>query len=224
MNQTTIQCITHDYCNNLNKYFWNDYYNNTNDEINRPSTFASFVQEKYMTKPTNVLDLGAGNCRDSIFFSKNDNQIKAIDYNGILKEEYNNLELIREDVEIFLSSKTKLDNYELVYMRWFLHAMPYDKAENIFKLSSNILKTGNIICIELRSLNDTKLKDESIYNEVDKSYTTTHKRWLYNKEMLEQLSLKNNCNIIYLEEGYFSPNKNTETHNPLLIRMICQKC
>ena len=86
MNQAKIQCITHDYCNNLNKYFGNDYYNNTNDEINRPSTFASFVQEKYMTKPTNVLDLGAGNCRDSIFFSKNDNQIKAIDYNGILKE------------------------------------------------------------------------------------------------------------------------------------------
>ena len=224
MNQPMSQDVTDYHCNNLNKDFWNDYYNNTNDDINRPSTFALFVQEKYMSNPTNVLDLSAGNCRDSIFFSKNDNQTKAIDYNGILKKEYNNLELIREDVEIFLSAKTKLDNYELVYMRWFLHTMPYDKAENIFKLSSNILKTGNMICIELRSLNDTKLKDESIYNELDKSYTTTHKRWLYSKEMLEQLALNNNCNIVYLEEDYFSPNKNTETHNPLLIRMICKKC
>lgn len=224
MNQKPIQDITHDNCNNLNKDFWNDYYNNTIDDINRPSTFASFVQEKYMSNPTNVLDLGAGNCRDSIFFSKNDNQTKAIDYNGILKEEYNNLQLIKEDVELFLSTKTKLDNYELVYMRWFLHAMPYDKAGNIFKLASNILKTDSLICIELRSLNDAKLKEESIYNELDKSYTTTHKRWLYNKEMLEQLTLNNNCNIVYLEEGYFSPNKNTETHDPLLIRMICRKC
>ena len=224
MNQKPIQDITHDNCNNLNKDFWNDYYNNTIDDINRPSTFASFLHEKYMINPKNVLDLGAGNCRDSIFFSKNGSQTKAIDYNGILKEEYNNLQLIKEDVELFLSTKTKLDNYELVYMRWFLHAMPYDKAGNIFKLASNILKTGSLICIELRSLNDAKLKEESIYNELDKSYTTTHKRWLYNKEMLEQLALNNNCNIIYLEEGYFSPNKNTETHDPLLIRMICKKC
>lgn len=224
MNQKPIQDITHDNCNNLNKDFWNDYYNNTIDDINRPSTFASFIHEKYMINPKNVLDLGAGNCRDSIFFSKNGSQTKAIDYNGILKEEYNNLQLIKEDVELFLSTKTKLDNYELVYMRWFLHAMPYDKAGNIFKLASNILKTGSLICIELRSLNDAKLKEESIYNELDKSYATTHKRWLYNKEMLEQLALNNNCNIIYLEEGYFSPNKNTETHDPLLIRMICKKC
>ena len=176
----TKQTLFSDNCNNLNKDFWNDYYNNTIDDINRPSTFASFLHEKYMINPKNVLDLGAGNCRDSIFFSKNGSQTKAIDYNGILKEEYNNLQLIKEDVELFLSTKTKLDNYELVYMRWFLHAMPYDKAGNIFKLASNILKTDSLICIELRSLNDTKLKDESIYNELDKSYTTTHKRWLYN--------------------------------------------
>lgn len=67
MVQTTIQNITHACWNNLNKDFWNDYYNNTNDEINKSNTFASFVQEKYMTNPTNVLDLSDGNCRDSIF-------------------------------------------------------------------------------------------------------------------------------------------------------------
>ena len=208
---------------NLNKRFWNNYYTNTNDDINAPSTFATFIHDHYMDKEGTVLDLGAGNCRDSIFFSKNGNETKAIDYNGILKEPYDNLELIKEDVELYLADSHNLHNCDMIYMRWFLHAMPYDKAENIFKLSSCTLKTGGIICIELRSLSDDKLKNDSIYNEYDKSYTTTHKRWLYDEEMLRQLALRNNCTVTYLQEGYFSPNNNTETNNPLLFRMVCHK-
>ena len=64
-------------------------------------------------------------------------------------------------------------------MRWFLHAMPYDSAEEIFKLSCNVLDKGGTICIEVRSINDNILIKNSIYNEEDFSYKTTHKRWLY---------------------------------------------
>lgn len=206
---------------NLNQTFWTHYYNKTNDDINKPSTFSEFVYKNYIKNGTHLLDLGAGNCRDSIFFSKKGIQVKAIDYNGTLEQQCDNLELIKEDVEIFLSKESI--NYDLIYMRWFLHAMPYDKAEKIFELSCSKLNVGGTICIELRSLNDNVLKQNSVYNNVDKSYTTTHKRWLYNKEILEKLSAKYNCKNIYTDEGYFSPNKMTETDNPLLIRFICQK-
>lgn len=43
----------------------------------------------------------------------------------------------------------------MLYMRWFLHTIPYEKAENIFELVSEMKDI--LICIELRSLNDTKL-------------------------------------------------------------------
>ena len=41
--------------------------------------------------------------------------------------------------------------------------------------------------------------------------------------MLKDLASNNNCDVLYCEEDYFSPNNNTETKNPLLIRFICRK-
>ena len=129
--------------------------------------------------------------------------------------------LVKKDVELFLSDED-LTQYNLVYMRWFLHAMPYEKAENIFKLSTNILEKGQKICIEVRSINDKTLIKNSIYDEEDLSYKTTHKRWLYGISRLDKLIMKYNVKKIYMEEGYFSPNTNTETNNPLIIRCIIE--
>lgn len=207
---------------NLNKNFWNNYYKSNNHDILKQSSFAEFVYENYCKDCQYILDLGAGNCRDSIFFSKKDIHVDAVDYNGHIEKNYNNLTLIKEDVELFLSYDN-LKSYNLVYMRWFLHAMPYSKAENIFKLSTKILDKGQKICIEVRSINDTILINNSIYDEEDFSYKTTHKRWLYSISRLEDLILKYNMKTIYMEEGYFSPNKNTETNNPLIIRCIIEK-
>ena len=89
------------------------------------------------------------------------------------------------------------------------------KAEELVK--------GGKICIEVRSLNDSALISNSTYDKEDLSYKTTHKRWLYSIDKLEKLLTKYNMKKIYMEEGYFSPNTNTETQNPLLIRCIIEK-
>lgn len=182
---------------NLNKIFWVNYYKSTNDDINQHSTFAKFVCENYSKDCKYILDLGCGNCRDSIFFSKNNiRQIEAIDYNGNIDKTYDNIEFIKEDVEIFLSNSSTL--YDIIYMRWFLHAMPYEKAEKNFELSKNRLGKGNKICIEVRSLNDKILTKNSNYDKNDFSYKTTHKRWLYSFEILEKLINKYNMKYIYI--------------------------
>ena len=62
-----------------------------------------------------------------------------------------------------------------------------------------------------------------MYDNEDKSYATTHKRWLYDVGMLETLAKDNGCEILSCDEGYFSSNKNAETRNPLLIRVILKK-
>lgn len=41
--------------------------------------------------------------------------------------------------------------------------------------------------------------------------------------MLTQMAVDNNCEIISLDEGYFSLNNQTETNNPLLLRVILKK-
>jgi len=215
--------------NNLNKSFWSNYYKSNEDDINKPSSFSEFVYSNYMEKYNRdniylkICDLGSGNCRDTMFFSQKGNLCHGIDINGVIKVNSVNCKLIKEDVLTVLKSHKLQTLYDVIYMRWFLHALPYDISKNIFISSLHNLKPNGLICIEVRSINDEELKKNSTYDEGDKSYKTKHKRWLYSIEMCKTLAEENYCDVLYCEEGYFSPNINTETHNPLLIRFICRK-
>jgi hypothetical protein len=215
--------------NNLNKSFWENYYKTNTHDIKNNSSFSDFVYSSYIKKYNinnvylKIADLGSGNCRDSIFFSQKGNICYAVDINGVLESKCINCILIKEDVETVLLKKKLQTLVDIMYMRWFLHALPYNISNNIFINAVNNLKPNGLICIEVRSFNDLDLKKQSLYDENDKSYKTNHKRWLYTLEMCKKMAIDNNCDILYCEEGYFSPNINTETHNPLLIRFICKK-
>ena len=215
------------YINNLRKAkendeYWNNYYKTHYAYLDEPSSFAIFVWLKYLkNKKLKIADLGCGNCRDSKFFSKKGHMCYAVDCNGTLDKEYPKCKLIKKDVEEMLVNNRV--HFDIMYMRWFLHAMSYDKSKKIFKNSVNNLKPDGLICVEVRSLNDLELIKDSVYDNEDKSYATTHKRWLYDVGMLETLAKDNGCEILSCDEGYFSSNKNAETRNPLLIRVILKK-
>jgi hypothetical protein len=72
-------------------------------------------------------------------------------------------------------------------------------------------------------MKDRNLLENSVYDKSDKSYKTTHKRWPYTIDMLNEIAVTNELEIIYIEEDFFSLNENTETKNPLLIRTIYKK-
>lgn len=217
--------------NNINQIFWKNFYENKEkiENIKENSTFSSFVYEKYISEYNKkdirlkIADLGSGNCRDSIFFAGHGNMTYAVDINNTSTKEYLNCCKIKIDVEEFLKERTRKTLFDMIYMRWFMHALPYDKSKKIFNFSVENIKPGGLICIEVRSLNDVKLKSISKHYPNDLSYETTHKRWLYTKDMCINLADNNDCEVLYCEEGYFSPNVNTETENPLLIRFICRK-
>lgn len=214
---------------NYNESFWNDYYTKTNDDIKDPSTFARFVYHHYIERYNEnnvfktIADLGCGNCRDSIFFSSKGNPCFAIDYNLKTSEVVPNCEFVKANVVEVMKNKQCDVCFDIIYMRWFLHAMPYDDAYDALNYSLNCLHPDGFICIEVRSINDHDLKCNSVYNDTDKSFTTTHKRWPFSIEMLTEFTKNKPCKIILQEEDYFSPNENTETKNPLLIRFIIQK-
>ena len=218
---------------NINQNFWVDYYKNTAHDIKEGSLFSTFVYDSYIYKYNKeniylkIADLGCGNYRDSIFFSQKGNMCYAIDINTI-DISANNIDnpfikIIKDDVEEILKTNKLQTLVDIIYMRWFLHAMPYMNSKTTFKYAINNLKPGGLICIEVRSLNDLELIKNSKYNPNDESYETTHKRWLYSEEMLIKLAMDNNCEVVYCKEDYFSPNINTETANPLLIRIVCKK-
>ena len=214
---------------NYNQLFWGEYYKNNNDSIKDNSLFSMFVYDNYINEYNQknvylkIADLGCGNCRDSIFFSQKGNICYAVDTSGVIEKEYQNCNLIIDDVEEVLKCSKLQTLFDIIYMRWFLHANDYEKSKNIFNYAVNNLKPNGLICIEVRSLNDIELKKNSKYDKNDKSYETTHKRWLYTINICKKLATDNDCDILYCKEDYFSPNTNTETENPLLIRFICRK-
>jgi predicted RNA methylase len=215
---------------NINKLFWDCYYSKTNDNINLPSTFAKFIYNTYLKTDNDtgiykkIADLGCGNCRDSCFFSSKGNECYAIDYNLFYeKEVVSNLHLFKENAINIIKHDTLKIKFDIIYMRWFLHAMLYSESYDVIKNSVNCLASDGLICIEVRSMKDRNLLENSVYDKSDKSYKTTHKRWPYTIDMLNEIAVTNELEIIYIEEDFFSLNENTETKNPLLIRTIYKK-
>jgi SAM-dependent methyltransferase len=208
------------------KLFWDTWYSRHANIIDIPSSFANYINTYYI-QPLNTIgrilkiaDLGCGNCRDSKLFSTTGNSVISVDKSGVLDISNPNIKLIRDDVEHVLDT---LDlKFDLVYMRWFLHAIPYDTAERVFKKSVASIKKDGLICIEVRSLNDTSLIKSSRFDDKDKSYTTDHKRWLYTKEMLLKLTTGMDLEILELVEKY-GYSRVSDTEDPLLIRYIARK-
>jgi hypothetical protein len=212
-----------------NAKFWKQFYENTKSYLANKSTFAEYVYLKYL-KPFNddniclkIAELGCGNCRDSVFFADKGNYVYAIDLFSSKMNQHEWVNLISDDALCVMQNFKLKTLVDLVYMRWFLHAIPYKEAEQLFVSSIHNLKQGGLICIEVRSINDEKLKSESVFNNEDGSYELSHKRWLYNKEMLFKLANDNGLEIVEYSQGFFSPISETETPNPLLIRFIVKK-
>jgi len=207
---------------NSNEIFWNKYYTTTLDDINDNSTFATHIYNEFLKHESKTIaDLGCGNCRDSFFFARKGHMCYAVDYNMTNTDSVSNCTLVKENAVSYMKS-CDLD-FDIIYMRWFLHAMPYADAQDVFNNSFDCLKKNGYICIEVRSINDDKLKTDSMYDDIDKSFTTTHKRWPFSLQKLKEFANDRNCIIVEQREGFFSPNKNTETENPLLLRFVVQK-
>lgn len=211
-----------------NRKFWKGFYSKENNPIVEHSDFAQHVYNNHIKSDNDqgvylkIGDFGCGNCRDSRFFAKH-NIVYSIDKDGVNNVKTDRCQLILEDVDVVLKKQQLNTLLDLVYMRWFLHAMPYEHSTSILNETLGALKPGGLICIEVRSMNDEELVKTSTYNESDKSYTTTHKRWPYTKEQLENYAKTNNLEILELSEDYYSKNANTETKDPLLIRCVLQR-
>ena len=211
-----------------NRKFWKGFYSKENSPIVEHSDFAQHVYNNHIKSYNDqgvylkIGDFGCGNCRDSRFFAKH-NIVYSIDKDGVNNIKTNRCQLILEDVDVVLKKQQLKTLLDLVYMRWFLHAMPYEHSTSILNETLSALKPGGLICIEVRSMNDEELIKTSTYDDSDKSYITTHKRWPYTKEQLEKYAETHNLEVLELSEDYYSKNSNTETKDPLLIRCILQR-
>lgn len=208
-----------------NNHYWQSF--DYNSVTCKPSNFALFVNEKYIEKePSDVclhiLDIGCGNLRDSLFFANKGHMVYSIDKFFHNEIQHKNIEYYQKDINCVLLQNSNIVKklFDVIYMRFFLHTISYNEANEVFEKSFYNLKINGLICIEVRSSNDKSLINKSILVN-DTAFYTDHHRWLYSIDMLKKKCCQYDLEILYLEENInFSI---TTEENPVLIRLICRK-
>ena len=205
-----------------NNTYWNNYYN-SKDNNNKPSNFAKFIKKKYLKKKTTLLDVGAGDGRDSFYFLKHAKYIFAIDQSDVVINK-NKLKTKRLNLKNILfkrlsSNKLKtLHNkkIDIIYARFFLHAIN-EANENMFL---NIIKKDfkdNIkIALEFRTTKDV-LRKKGKKISINERLTDHYRRFIdinNFKKKLEKMKFK----ILYIKSGInLSKGPND---NPHLCRVV----
>jgi SAM-dependent methyltransferase len=155
---------------------WDEFYRT--HSFSRESTFARFVQERF-PHPATVIELGCGDGRDSVFFARQGKQVVAVDRapNGIGAARAklgfaSELSFVVGDVSDAILLATlfrdpmvvRAGASLIVYMRFFLHAVPLETENVILDALGAYLPAGVHLAVEFRTDRDASLpKAEGVH-------------------------------------------------------------
>lgn len=202
--------------------YWNKYYEDKKAPEDA-SLFAEWVIND-MKAGKNLLELGCGNGRDSLFFYQNGMNVTAVDAS---EKSINQLrEKHREDNICFIcddfvcSSSIFVGQYDYVYSRFSLHAINEEQETEVINNIYNVLKSDGMFFIEVRSVHD-ELYGKGKKVGKDSFYYEGHFRRFLRIERLEKKLKKSGFSIIYSEEKEgFAPYNGS---NPPIIRVVAHK-
>jgi SAM-dependent methyltransferase len=181
----------------MNKKYWEAFY-----EQQKPTEFAQFCRN-YLSRHSRLIDLGCGNGRDSYYFAKKGMRVVGIDYAFAPMSNDENPIFIQDSLEKIL--KDDPCRYDVVYSRFFLHAINKHQIKNLIAWTGTIRPKG-LFMAEFRDSSDEPILFKN------------HKRTKVDTEkLLEQLHQQNFSIVYNITSRGFAKFKN---ENPLIIRII----
>lgn len=213
----------------MEKDYWDTFYKQYGyeDKIQKHSTFAEFCQlEIFKSKQLNIVELGSGNGRDSIFFVKNNHNIVAIDQSIIAIDiEHDRLspnykeKILLKNADFILEDYSTYFDIDIFYSRFTLHSITEEDENILLDKVYKSLKKGGIFCIEARTIKDP------LYGKGKKlekhAFFTDHYRRFIDTDIFIKKVLNIGFNVKYfIEKDNLSIHKND---NPVLMRIILEK-
>ncbi len=200
------------------KKFWESFYSNKKGTLN-PSPFAVFLMENFSING-NMVELGCGNGRDSLYFADQNIKVLGIDQCKSIVSELNALD--RENTEFKaadFTNLTDLGGFDTVYSRFTLHSVNKKQASNTMRWAYQSLEQRGKFCIEVRSIHDD-FCGEGKEVEKDAFVTDHYRRFIRLDEIVNEL-MEIGFSIEYkIESTGLAKYKNED---PSVIRIIAVK-
>jgi SAM-dependent methyltransferase len=186
--------------------YWNDIYSKQNYFGTGPTILALEAHELIKKNSiSNILELGCGQGRDSLFFANfgynvvgTDISKNAINFVKKIKNEQNleNLELFIHDT--LNSFNFKNSDFELVYSNLALQFFDLMQLSQIFSNIKKIMKKNSFFLFSTKKSGDKYFEFGNKISENSFEYNGIT-RFFYNKSQLENI-LKNHFTIISFED------------------------
>lgn len=199
--------------------FWKAYYQKHKDPAGA-SLFANFVLP-FLQPGEQLLEIGCGNGRDSVFFAQHGVAVSAIDQ---IEEEVVYLNQKYEEVPNLKFQAGNMGDLstmpaQYIYSRFSIHSVNREIETQVFKWAADSLATNGLFFIEVRSILDELCGQGT---EVGKyEYVTDHYRRFIEVKEIQQKALDHGFRILYcLESAGLAPYK---TEDPVVIRLVLQK-
>ena len=146
--------------------YWDEWYARRAAQQARPipSQFAAFVVGE-LTEPHDVVELGCGGGRDSLFFSSYGHQVLGVDGSAAAVTACEQLAAALGESARFLQSAVddpalpdrigRADRPRAVYARFFVHAITDEEEERFLDLAAALTRTGDLLAVEYRTVRDS---------------------------------------------------------------------
>tara|TARA_B100001146_G_scaffold170413_1_gene151246 strand:- start:553 stop:1182 length:630 start_codon:yes stop_codon:yes gene_type:complete len=170
------------------KEYWNTFY--LSRELNYPSPFAEFCQEKFLKKNEKIIDLGCGTGRDSLFFFNKGHQVIGVDQSEPIISKLQQLHSDKHEslkfIEADFTNQTDDEKFDVIYSRLSFHSIDSVSASRTLKwIYRNINDDGKFL-LEVRSVKDD-LYGKGKQVESDAFVTTHYRRFIRLDELLDEL-------------------------------------
>ncbi|MDO5851999.1 MAG: methyltransferase domain-containing protein [Methanobacteriaceae archaeon] len=201
------------------KKYWDEYYKK-HSQPSMPSSFAKFVREKLEPEKT-LIELGCGNGRDSLYFSKKNIKITAVDQItseiNYLNKYYANKNLTFKDDDF--TNLNKDIKYDYIYSRFTFHSINSKKEERVIQWIGSQLNIDGRFFLEVRSIKDPMFKKGKQISD-NENVTTHYRRYLKLDDIIKKLESQGLTIEYKIESQGLAKYQDDD---PMVIRIIAKK-
>jgi SAM-dependent methyltransferase len=153
---------------NLQKYWAEKHLKYSKEDwIDKPTIFAKFAIN-YFPKNGKLLELGAGQGQDSIFFAKNGFDVLCTDFSekaleiAKQKSKIENLKINFQLIDLEKHLPFNKESFDIVYSHLALHYFSSDRTIGLFDEIANILKPKGILAVLLNTIDDPEVTESKL--------------------------------------------------------------